>query len=68
MTESCFKTRIHNTYPLKDVAKAHDVSPKVVFSSSFWLMEVAGSPGPEKHGQIAHGSLDEESKGSLTHS
>lgn len=25
MTEAKFKTRIHNTYPLKDVAKAHNV-------------------------------------------
>jgi NADPH2:quinone reductase len=30
MTESGFKTCIHNIYPLKDVAKAHTVSPGMV--------------------------------------
>lgn len=66
MIESGFKTRIHNIYPLKDVAKAHTVSPDVILVSFCWLTEVTGSRGPENYGQIAHGPLDGDFKASIT--
>jgi len=66
MTESSFKVWIHNIYLLKDVAKAHSVSHKVVFVGFFWLTKVTGPRGPENYGQVAHGSLAEDSKASIT--
>lgn len=49
MAEDHIKIRIHETYPLKDVARAHNVSMGIIIFA-IHLTDITGSRRPKDHG------------------
>ena len=47
------KVRIHEVYPLKDVARAHNVSLGMIFLRRDELMDLIGSGRPKNYGQAS---------------
>ena len=61
MEEDDMKVKIHEIYPLKDVARAHTVSLGMIVRS-IRLSGVTGSRRPKDYGQAAHDAVNENAR------
>ena len=55
--EDKMTVRIHEVYPLKDVARAHNVSLGMIFLRRDYLMDLIGSGRPKEYGQATHDAV-----------
>lgn len=62
MSEDKFITRIHEIYPLKEAARAHNVSMVFLSLANVVLTEVAGPRRSENYGKIASNAVDSTTK------
>ena len=62
MSEDKFITRIHEIYPLKEVARAHNVSKVLLYLATIVLTEVAGPRRSENNGEAASNAVDSTTK------